>query len=117
MRYLVVLLALGLTVYALIDCVRTDGAQVKAMPKALWIAVIVIVTVIGPIAWLLAGRDRGNSAKARPAPTGPVAPDDDPAFLRELDLQRRRRAERERLEAEQQDTTQPGDDEGTADVR
>jgi hypothetical protein len=65
------------------------------MPKALWLAVVLFVPLVGPLAWVIAGRERGSAAAA-PAPAGPRAPDDDPAFLRTLDAERRR-LERERL--------------------
>lgn len=120
MRYAVVLITIGLTVYALIDCARTDSAEIKAMPKALWLAVIIVLSPIGPVAWLLAGRDRGSAQPARPRRAGPIAPDDDPVFLRQLDLERRRRAELDRLEAEQREAGRPDppqDDDGTAGVR
>lgn len=93
MRYLGVLVVVGLTVYALIDCLRTDGARVRSLPKGLWVAVVLFVPLLGPVAWIAAGRDRGTTTP--PAPTGPLAPDDDPTFLRQLDLERRR-LERER---------------------
>lgn len=90
MRYAVVLLVIGLTVYALIDCARTAPGDVKAMPKPLWLAVILLLSPIGPVAWLLAGRGRGPAQSTRPKPSGPIAPDDDPEFLRELDRRTRR---------------------------
>lgn len=111
MRYLGLLLVFGLTLYALIDCIRTDDSEVKGLPKVLWMVVIVLIGLIGPIAWLVAGRDRRFRPPPRAATAGPVAPDDDPAFLREIDLERRRRAERERREKERRDRRHP--DEGS----
>jgi len=116
-RYAVVLLVIGLTVYALIDCARTASDDVKAMPKALWLAVIVLLSPIGPIAWLLAGRGRGPAQPTRPKRSGPIAPDDDPAFLRQLDIEARRRAELERLEREAHQGDRPQDEEGSSGVR
>lgn len=89
MRYLGAFLVLGLTVYALIDCVRTDEAQVRSLPKALWLAVVLFVPLVGAAAWVLLGRERGGPPRRKPV--GPLAPDDDPSFLRQLDLERRRR--------------------------
>ena len=40
--------------------------------------------------WLLNRRSRGGGSGAKRIPPGPVGPDDDEAFLRELDWQRRR---------------------------
>ena len=97
-RLLPTLLLLGLTVYALIDCVQTPPAAVRSLPKAGWLVVILFVVAIGPITWLLLGRPTAQAAgtpttPARPRP-GParrqVAPDDDPDFLRSLDQSRSR---------------------------
>jgi hypothetical protein len=106
LRAIGVLLVLGLTLYALIDCIRTDEHAVKGLPKMLWVLVIVLVSPIGPIAWLVAGRDRN-----RPGPVvgrGPVAPDDDPEFLRSLERERRRKAEEELRRKERQDRKEQG---------
>lgn len=90
-RVLLALLVVGLTVYALVDCIRTDAAHVRRLPKALWVLVIVLIVLIGPLAWLVAGRGRPAARSALPEPPRPVAPDDDPGFLRDLDLERWRR--------------------------
>ncbi len=84
------LAVLVLVAYALVDCVRSQGSQVRGLPKPVWLAVIVLLPGIGALAWLLAGRTRGPSAP--PArPSRPVAPDDDPEFLWRLEQERRRR--------------------------
>lgn len=41
--------------------------------------------------WLLNRRSRGGGNGAKRTPRGPVGPDDDEEFLRDLDWQRRRR--------------------------
>ena len=113
MRAVLIVLVLALTIYSLLDCARTPEESMPArMPKLLWIVIIVMVTVIGPIAWIIVSRvkaaeERGGvveptvwSSKEgtqfrRPERPRPVAPDDDPEFLRSLerDIRRRRRAE------------------------
>ncbi len=78
-------LVFGLTIYALIDCARTDESQIKNLPKWGWLLLIIILgppTAIGPIAYLIAGRNKrkgGRAPKRRILP-----PDDDPDFLRKL---------------------------------
>jgi hypothetical protein len=81
-----------LAIYALVDCIQTDEGQVRGLPKLGWIALIVLVAVVGPVAWLIAGRPRtGGSRIALPGTRGPasqpprtLAPDDDPEFLGRL---------------------------------
>ncbi|WP_172119871.1 PLD nuclease N-terminal domain-containing protein [Actinomyces faecalis] len=108
MKVLLPLLVLALTLYALIDCARTPDEDMPArMPKMLWIILIVMVTVVGPVAWIIVSRvkaaeERGGyveptvwSSKEgtsfrRPQRPRPAAPDDDPEFLRRLDDDLRR---------------------------
>jgi hypothetical protein len=86
---LVVLLVVVLVVYALVDCLQSPGGEVHGLPKPLWLAIIVLLPLVGPLAWLVAGRQRGRASPV--ARTGrSVAPDDDPEFLWRLDQQRRR---------------------------
>lgn len=94
MRVLLYGAVLVLSLYALIDCVLTPRPDTRTLPKWLWIVVIVLIPVLGPVAWLLGGRPQRTAvetASTSPAPKprprarrGPVAPDDDPAFLRKL---------------------------------
>ena len=106
-------LVLALTIYSLLDCARTPEESMPArMPKLLWVALIAVITPIGPIAWIIVSRvkaaeERGGAVEPtvwsskegtqfrRPERPRPVAPDDDPEFLRRLerDIRRRRRAE------------------------
>jgi hypothetical protein len=52
----IVLIQLGLMVGALIDLERSDR-QVRGGSKLVWAVIIVLVNVIGPIAYFLAGRE------------------------------------------------------------
>ena len=110
MRIVLIVLVFALTLYALLDCARTPDESMPArMPKFLWIILIVLFPTIGPIAWIIVSRvkaaeERGGyveptvwSSKEgtsfrRPQRARPMAPDDDPEFLRglEQDIRRRR---------------------------
>lgn len=96
-RVLPVLIALVLTVWAIVDCVQTPSNEARILPKSLWLVCIVLVPFVGAGAWLVLGRARsfnvgpggagsnlGGGAKRGPRPQ-PIAPDDDPDFLRSLD--------------------------------
>ncbi len=96
LRVVVTVAVLVVFVYGLIDVIRTDKTLTKGISKPAWIVVQIVLPVIGAVLWFLIGRPRGT----RPAPKTyrqPVAPDDDPEFLRNLEVRRRNKAEAERL--------------------
>lgn len=109
-RFLIPLgiVALGVIIYSLIEALMTPRHQVRAMPKAVWIVLIILVPLVGALLWLFLGRRRKVSGGGGPAggparPVRPQSPDDDAAFLRQLDVQRKqqsRQAELDRREAE-----------------
>ncbi|MEH0108523.1 PLD nuclease N-terminal domain-containing protein [Tersicoccus sp. MR15.9] len=90
MRYLPFAVLAIAMIYTLVDCVRSDGGHVRAMPKAAWFLVILILPVVGIVLWFLFGRPQTVTASA--PISRPLAPDDDPRFL--SDLAERRRRER-----------------------
>jgi hypothetical protein len=71
-------------VYALVDCLQTDQRQVRNLPKPGWLVVIVLVVLVGPVAWFLAGRPRSMPPRGYRGPGQPRGPEDDPDFLRNL---------------------------------
>ena len=109
-----VLVQLCLVVYCTLDVIRTPDEQVRNLPKLVWLALVLLVPIVGAVVWLAAGRpqgparsrpaeDRGiRSGRDRPLPTAALPPDDDEAFLRRLRerAEQQRRAERERRAAD-----------------
>jgi hypothetical protein len=84
-RVLPIVVAIALLVYALIDCLQTDSARFRSLNRVAWIAIIVVVPLIGPILWLVIGKNRARPQRRPTAPPArPLAPDDDPEFLRHL---------------------------------
>jgi len=87
-------LELGLLVFCLIDVVQTPPQDCRNLGKVWWIVLIIIVPLVGAIAWLVAGRPerrRGNvpwpsRTAGYPEWERPrtAAPDDDPEFLAQL---------------------------------
>lgn len=122
LRALLAVVSIGLTIFALADCIQTEDDKVRGLPKWAWIVLIVLIPWVGPLTWMFVGKERGDGAEGGgfgrstgPRRQGPTAPDEDPEFLRKLDEDiRRERRERERQQREQQDGTTdpdaPGDD-------
>jgi hypothetical protein len=71
-----------LAIYALVDCARTAEDAVRGFPKIWWVTLIALVTVAGPLAWLIAGRPKKAPVLQQERP--PIGPEDDPEFLRRL---------------------------------
>lgn len=98
--------AVAVIIYALIDCIRSGGHEVRSISKPAWILTILLVPLLGALLWFLLGRPRGGYQPPVEQTRRPAAPDDDPAFLRNLEAQRRQRArdaELRRREAELKD--------------
>lgn len=85
----------ALTAYALVDVIATDSHLIRYLPKLVWLMVVILVPVLGGLTWLILGRPRGGSllpgttsndqaAPKRGQRGRPLAPDDDPDFLRRL---------------------------------
>jgi hypothetical protein len=114
------ILGVAVVIYALIDCVMSRKHDVRSISKTAWFITILVLPLIGAGMWFLFGRPRsqGPSGPRRPAPRKPTAPDDDPAFLQNLETQRRQQAreqERRRREQEQKDReTKAGEDKPSA---
>jgi hypothetical protein len=85
-RVLLGLAVLAMTIYAVIDAIQTEDTRVQHLPKLIWVLLILLFAPIGPIAWFIAGRQRGaQNGRQRPnRPSAPRGPDDDPDFLRNL---------------------------------
>ncbi|MGW1835700.1 PLD nuclease N-terminal domain-containing protein [Streptomyces sp. NPDC002067] len=86
LRYLPFLLVLALWIYAFIDCVNTPESQIRGLPKVIWVLIILLFgeVLVGPVAWLVAGKVRTPAGGAPRARATWVAPDDNPEFLRSL---------------------------------
>lgn len=117
-RILLFMFILATTVYAVVDCINADEQDRRGLPKGLWLILIIMLPIFGPVAWywlsssqrrarMAAGGSTtnrpttGSSGYGRPTqrpqrPSRPVAPDDDPDFLWRLEQERRKAAREER---------------------
>ena len=88
-KFLLAAVAITLMIYSLFDLIATSRNDIRGLPKPLWFVVVLLVPVIGPLAWLLWGHRRvwrppsGGRPAPRP-PWRPKGPDDDPDYLRGL---------------------------------
>jgi hypothetical protein len=100
LRFVIVyLIPIALAIFGVVDCLLTPRPYVRALPKTLWIAVILLLYVVGPLLWIVAGRtevpharrnqnrritdvrdglitglgEPGKRARPRPQPTPPPA--------------------------------------------
>jgi Phospholipase_D-nuclease N-terminal len=90
-RVILVLIIVGLTIYSLIDCLRTDDEEIRALPKPVWlIAIIVLQPAAGALLWIWLGIAREGPWPGGRGEPRVMAPDDDPDFLRSLNKKPRR---------------------------
>ena len=117
-------LIVGLTLYTLLDAVRTPAHEARTLPKWLWVLVTLLFPVAGPLMWLILGRPKAQPAAGAPRPgfgqrrSTPApsvsSPDDDEEYLRWL----KAKAERERRSREaesnnKQDSERKDPEDGT----
>ncbi len=80
-KFFLAAIAIVLVVYAFFDALATPRHQVRVLPKPVWLVVIVLVPVVGALAWIVAGTKRLRPGPGR-RPLPPRGPDDDPDYLR-----------------------------------
>ena len=82
LRLLPWLLTIAVTVYAVVDCIQTDDAQVRGLPKLLWLLLILLFPIVGAIAWFIAGRPQRGTAGRGPSGAWANSPAASPAWPR-----------------------------------
>ena len=80
-----------LLILALISCLSAD--RVRNAPRPVWVLVILLIPVIGPLAYFAWGRPQRPPSEDGLVrrPPRPASPDDDPDFLRAVDTEQSRR--------------------------
>ena len=83
------------------DSISAPRERIRLLPKPVWVIVIVVLNIVGTVLWFTVGRPRkpdvppaptaapragwaGQFGRPAAPPRRPVAPDDDPEFLRNL---------------------------------
>ena len=94
-RLLPYFVEIALLVFCLVDCIQSPPHLVRNLEKGWWIVLIILLPLIGGIAWLVAGRPVRTSAGGQwrigsgfPADERPRTAykrnEDDPAFMAEM---------------------------------
>lgn len=101
MRIIFTLLIIGLTTYAVIDCVRTEDERRPGIPTWAWVVMILLLQpLVGSLLWLFISRFYAGGQDPQRDFQAPVGPDDDPDFLRFL-RERNRREQRNNGDGEE----------------
>lgn len=93
-----------LVVLALISCLSAEDGEVRALPRYIWVIVILLFPLVGSITYFVAGRplktapggDAWRAGGGFPEATRPkrtLAPDDDPEFLNAIDARSKKEDE------------------------
>lgn len=99
MPILLIMLAFLLSFAALGDILRSPVEQVRTLSPSAWLLVVILIPYFGVLAWVIAGKPRGDVSDDEPVVVPPprgqrqqrvLGPDDDPAFLASLNDRIRR---------------------------
>ena len=61
MPFLLTLVTIALMVFALVDIIHRDDAQVRYMPKFVWMLLVVLLPFLGSVLWFALGREYPQS--------------------------------------------------------
>ena len=99
MRFLPVLVLFVVWLYGVLDVLLAPGTRMRHLPKAAWLALTLLVPVLGSVAWLVVSRLPERAEPQTPRPKGRVTDADLEAYRRRLrrqvEEQRRRHHEPE----------------------
>ena len=59
------LVMLVLWVFCVADCIISDEARVRSLPKLLWLLIVLVLPDVGSVLWLVLGRPKGLPARCR----------------------------------------------------
>ncbi|WP_193596569.1 PLD nuclease N-terminal domain-containing protein [Microbacterium sp. YJN-G] len=128
MGFVLSLIVLALMAFALVDIIRRDDAQVKYMPKFVWMLLVVLLPFIGSMLWFGIGREypegglqirrpshpeRSRPPAAPPAPVIPVDTRTTEQQIADLDREIEEWRLREEIEKRRREREDPSTGSGT----
>jgi len=99
----VALIVLVLEIYSVVNCILTPDTEVKHIPKAIWLVLILLLPLIGSVLWLGVGRDRDAVARRSGSTRTLERPSAGYSAMRYDDRIRQMEEDLARLEAESTD--------------
>lgn len=84
LRVAAVLFVIALYIYFIIDVLRTPRDDTRSLPKLVWLLLVIVLPLLGGLLWLALGRVWPAPGSRFGRGRGPLAPDDDPSFLKQL---------------------------------
>ncbi|WP_026927691.1 PLD nuclease N-terminal domain-containing protein [Granulicoccus phenolivorans] len=84
LRVALIVIVVAITIYCIVEVAQARPAEVRRAPRWLWAAACILLPGVGALAWLTLGRPNAESRHAAIAEEFPIAPDDDPDYLRKL---------------------------------
>jgi Phospholipase_D-nuclease N-terminal len=104
-----------LMIFAVVDIAVIERDRIRTLPRGLWIAIAIVLPVVGPVLWFFIGRLRKgegmapSAAASAPRRLGPIAPDDDPDFLGRLHREQEQEERIRELEKKLNELGNPND--------
>ncbi|MFI5888972.1 PLDc N-terminal domain-containing protein [Actinoplanes sp. NPDC051513] len=93
-RLFIFLAAVQLVLFVLALISVLSAERVRNAPRLLWVLLILLVPLLGPISYFLWGRQTAAPREGTPirrTKARPSSPDDDPEFLRSMDTEQSRK--------------------------
>ncbi|WP_433369489.1 PLDc N-terminal domain-containing protein [Actinoplanes sp. CA-142083] len=93
-RLFIFLAAVQLVLFVLALISVLSAERVRNAPRFVWVLVILLIPLLGPLAYFLWGRPLAAPREGSPirrTKARPSSPDDDPDFLRSMDTEQSRK--------------------------
>ena len=93
-RLFIFLAAVQLVLFVLALISALSAERVRNAPRVVWVLLILLVPLLGPLAYFLWGRPLPAPREGTPVrrtKSRPSSPDDDPEFLRSMDTEQSRK--------------------------
>jgi ABC-type molybdate transport system permease subunit len=83
LKAIIVIFLISVYIASIVDVARGNKQKIRALPKSVWLLVVIVLPVLGGCLWVVFGRDEplvmGRNKKYQIP-----GPEDDPDFLRKL---------------------------------